>query len=120
MILRTTPRSAVARRAVLAVLADAAPVAGQNGPPDLVSQSRDPFIPDPRGRKSPATRQQTALADVAEQARRNNEDLSRLLELTGQIHKTMNTSGVHGSDARVVRWLEDVEKTARRMRKRMR
>lgn len=106
---------------MLAVLAGAAPVVSQNGPPDLVDQTRDPFIPDQLGRKQQESNtEKTKLAEAAEQARRNHEDLARLLELTGQIQQAMHTASLHTSDVRVVRWLEDVEKTARRMRKRMR
>ena len=94
-------------------------VHAQSGPPELVNPDRDPFIHRPVERKpSPATESSKAAA-VALQAKLTREDSVRLLDLTTQVHKAIDAGGTYMTDARTVRWLEEIEKTAKRMRKRI-
>ena len=91
-------------------------LAAQNGPPELVNPNRDPFPRPPLG-QSQSTPKIPKLND-AEEWKRSREDLARLLELTSEVRKAMDAANQHIADLPTARRLEEIEKIAKRMRKR--
>ncbi len=94
-------------------------LAAQNGPPELANPDRDPFIP-PRLERGPSAGTPRKPAVLSpEDVKRSREDLDRLVALTAEVRKAIGRGGQYTTDVPTARRLEEIEKLAKRMRKRM-
>lgn len=94
-------------------------LAAQNGPPELANPSRDPFAQNPLDRRPQAREQRQPVAISPEDAKRSREDLAKLLDLTAEVRKSMEKATAFTADVPTARRLEEIEKIAKRMRKRI-
>lgn len=94
-------------------------LSAQNGPPELVNPSRDPFSPNPLERRPAAPAPRAAKPVSPEEAKRTREDLARLVLLTADVRKAMEQEDSNTADVPTARNLEEIEKIAKRMRKRI-
>ncbi|MBL8220862.1 MAG: hypothetical protein JNL62_16640 [Bryobacterales bacterium] len=94
-------------------------LAAQHGPPELVNPSRDPFSQNPLERRSPAVAPRAPRPVSPEETKRSREDLARLILLTADVRKAMEQAASNTADVPTARNLEEIEKIAKRMRKRI-
>jgi hypothetical protein len=91
----------------------------QNGPPALAGADRDPFVSHPLDRPPSRAMPRNTSATSAADVKRSREDLARLIALTAEVRKAMEGDAQNTIDVRMPQRLEEIEKIAKRMRKRI-